>query len=60
MAFSSWFSSCGPVRDAEPPSLVQTFDPNPDQDAMRQAAAEDIALIESDNRPAEEANPDER
>jgi hypothetical protein len=59
MAFSSWFSSCGTVRDDEPPSMVQTNYGNPELDRMRQAAAEDVALIESDNRPVDEASPDE-
>jgi hypothetical protein len=59
MGLFSWMSSCGTVRDDGRPSLVQTHDVNPD-DPLRQAAAEDLALIESDNRPADEANPEER
>jgi hypothetical protein len=58
MGLFSWMSSCGTVRD-DRPTLVQIHEVNPD-DPIRQAAAEDIALIESDNRPADEANPEER
>ena len=59
MGLFSWMSSCGTVRDDERPSLVQINDVNPD-DPMRQAAAEDVALIESDNERPGEADPDER
>ena len=55
----SWMSSCGTERIGEPPSLVQVNETDPD-DPIRQAAAEDLALIESDYRPADEANPEER
>jgi hypothetical protein len=59
MGIFSWMSSCGTTRDDESPSLVQINDVNPD-DPMRQAAAEDLALIESDNQRPGEADPDER
>jgi hypothetical protein len=59
MSLFSWMSSCGTARDDEPPSLIQIHDVNPD-DPIRQAAAADIALIESDNRGFGEADPDER
>lgn len=55
----SWMSSCGTARDDERPSLIQINDVNPD-DPIRQAAAEDVALIESDNKGSGEADPDER
>ena len=55
----SWMSSCGTARDDERSSLIQINDVNPD-DPMRQAAAADVALIESDNRRPGEADPDER
>ena len=55
----SWMSSCGTARDGERSTLVQIHDVNLD-DPMRQAAAADIALIESDNRGSGEADPDER
>jgi hypothetical protein len=58
MSLFSWMSSCGTTRD-EPPSLIQIHDANPD-DPIRQAAAADIALIESDNRGSGEADPDLR
>jgi hypothetical protein len=58
MGLFSWMSSCGMVRD-DRPSLVQIHDVNPD-DPIRQAAAEDVALIESDNQRSGEADPDER
>jgi hypothetical protein len=58
MGWFSWMSSCGTVRD-EPPSLIQIHDVNPD-DPIRQAAAEDLALIESDNQGPGVAEPDER
>lgn len=60
MGFFSWMSSCGTVRDDQPPSLVQANVGDPDLDDLRQAAAADIALIESDNRPLDEVNPNER
>ena len=55
----SWMSSCGTARDDQQPSLIQIHDVNPD-DPIRQAAAEDVALIESDNERPGEADPDER
>jgi hypothetical protein len=58
MSLFSWMSSCGTARD-EPPSLIQIHDADPD-DPIRQAAAEDLALIESDNRRPGEADPDQR
>jgi hypothetical protein len=58
MSVFSWMSSCGTVRD-DRPTLVQIHDVDPD-DPMRQAAAEDLALIESDNQPSGEADPDQR
>jgi hypothetical protein len=57
MSLFSWMSSCGTARDDQQPSLIQIHDVNPD-DPMRQAAAADIALIESDNRGSGEADPD--
>jgi hypothetical protein len=59
MSLFSWMSSCGTARDDEGPSLIQIHDVNPD-DPMRQAAAADVALIESDNQRPGEADPDER
>ena len=59
MSLFSWMSSCGTARDDERPTLVQIHDVNLD-DPMRQAAAADIALIESDNQRPGEADPDER
>jgi hypothetical protein len=59
MSLFSWMSSCGTARDDERPTLVQIHDVNLD-DPMRQAAAADIALIESDNRGSGEADPDQR
>ena len=59
MSLFSWMSSCGTARDDERPSLIQINDVNPD-DPIRQAAAEDVALIESDNKGSGEADPDER
>jgi len=59
MSLFSWMSSCGTARDDERPSLIQINDVNPD-DPIRQAAAEDVALIESDNKRPGEADPDER
>ncbi len=59
MSLFSWMSSCGTARDDERPSLIQIHDVNPD-DPMRQAAAADVALIESDNKRPGEADPDER
>jgi len=49
MGFFSWFSSCGTVGDDEPPSLVRTNYGNPDQTAVQEAAAEDVARIEQDD-----------
>jgi hypothetical protein len=57
MSLFSWMSSCGTVRD-DRLTLIQIHDVNPD-DPMRQAAAADIALIESDNRGFREADPDD-
>jgi len=59
MSWFSWMSSCGTARDDERSSLIQIHDVNPD-DPMRQAAAADVALIESDNKRPGEAYPDER
>ena len=59
MGLFSWMSSCGTAPDDERPSLIQINDVNPD-DPIRQAAAEDVALIESDNKGSGEAEPDER
>ena len=59
MSLFSWMSSCGTARDDERSTLVQIHDVNLD-DPMRQAAAADIALIESDNRGSGEADPDQR
>jgi hypothetical protein len=59
MSLFSWMSSCGTARDDERPSLIQTNTGNPQLDEMRQAAAEDVALIESDNKRPGEADPDE-
>jgi hypothetical protein len=58
MSLFSWMSSCGTARDDERPTLVQINDVNLD-DPIRQAAAEDLALIESDNQGSHEADSDE-
>lgn len=47
MGIFSWMSSCGPVDDE--PNLVRTNYGNPDLDEIRQAALEDVALIEQDD-----------
>lgn len=58
MGFFSWFSSCGTVGEDEPPDLVQSND-DPDLDEIRQAAAEDIAQIEQDDKLYRGGSPDE-
>ena len=59
MGFFSWFRSCGTPANDEPPNLVQ-LNNDPRFDEMRQAALEDIAQIEQDNRPSGEPSPEQR
>ena len=63
MGFFSWISSCGTVGESgtlgdDRPNLVRTNTSNPRLDELRQAAAADVALIESDNKGFIEADPD--
>jgi hypothetical protein len=50
MGFFSWFSSCGTAGDDERPSLIRINEGNPDLDEVQQAAAEDVARIEQDDK----------
>jgi hypothetical protein len=65
MGLFSWMSSCGTVGeagtdDSGQPNLVRTNTlSDPDLDELRQAAAADVALIESDNQRSAEADPPE-
>jgi hypothetical protein len=59
MGFFSWFRSCGTTGNDQPPNLVQ-LNNDPRFDEMRQAALEDIAQIEQDNRDPGGPSPDQR
>ena len=66
MGFFSWMSSCGTVGeagtadDSERPNLVRiNTRTNPHLEELRQAAAADVALIESDNKRPGEPDPGE-
>jgi hypothetical protein len=64
MGLFSWISSCGMVGESgtlgdERPNLIRTNVSNPQLDELRQAAAADVALIESDNRRPGQADPGE-
>ena len=50
MGFFSWMSSCGTVGEDEPPSLIRINEGNPNLDEVQQAAAEDVARIEQDDK----------
>ena len=58
MGIFSWLSSCGSADD-QPPSLVRTNDYwDSDLDEVRQAALEDVALIEQDDKLYRRRSPD--
>jgi hypothetical protein len=58
MGIFSWLSSCGSGND-EPPSLVRTNDYwDSDIDEVRQAALEDVALIQQDDKLYRGRSPD--
>ena len=64
MGLFSWISSCGMVGESgtlgdERPNLIRTNVSNPQLDELRQAAAADVALIESDNKRPGEPDPGE-
>jgi hypothetical protein len=50
MGFFSWMSSCGTVGEDEPPSLVHINEPGSDLSEVQQAAAEDVARVEQDDK----------
>jgi len=53
MGLLSWFSSCGTPVDTDAdgtPHLIRTQDPSPHLQEIQRTAAEDVALIESDNK----------
>jgi hypothetical protein len=50
MGFFAWFSSCGTVDDDEPPSLIHTNFDDPELDEIQQAAEEDVARVQQDDK----------
>jgi hypothetical protein len=50
MGFFSWFSSCGTVDDDEPPSLIHTNFDDPELDEIQEAAEEDVARVQQDDK----------
>ena len=48
MGFFSWMSSCGTAGEDDPPSLIRYNEGDPDE--VHEAAAEDVARIEQDDK----------
>ena len=50
MGFFTWLSSCGTaVDDDEPPSLIH-YNEDSDPKGIKEAAAEDVARVEQDDK----------
>ena len=49
MGFFTWLSSCGTAVDDEPPSLIR-YNEDPDPKGIKEAAAEDVARVEQDDK----------
>jgi len=49
MGMFSWLSSCGPSDD-KPPSLLRRRYEDPDLEPIEEAAAEDVARVQQDDK----------
>ena len=50
MGFFSWMRSCGTAGEDQPPSLIRYNDEDSDLNEVREAAAEDVARVEQDDK----------
>ena len=50
MGFFSWTRSCGTTGEDQPPSLIRYNDEDSNLNEVREAAAEDVARVEQDDK----------